>query len=125
METMNKALFWLSEKIDSIGENRRDFAKNEKHENFVKLSSKFMNLERCIFALKEEDQRNEQLNLVSKFLNDDKKYVQDYCKLKIDDFAKKKVAENPAFLSFSLHKSSDAVTNFIVAMKYDMHLPKI
>ena len=66
METMNKALFWLSEKIDSICENRRDFAKNEKNGGFVKLSSKFMNLERCISALKEEDQKTGQFNLVSK-----------------------------------------------------------
>ena len=65
METMNKALFWLSEKIDSIGENRRDFAKNE---SFVKLSSKFMNLERCISALKEEDEKTGQFNLVNKIL---------------------------------------------------------
>lgn len=100
METMNKALFWLSEKIDSIGENRRDFAKNEKNGSFVKLSAKFMNLERCISALKEEDQKTGQFNLVSKIFSRDKNFFRIIANPKSMIFQRKKSPEIARFCRF-------------------------
>ena len=100
METMNKALFWLSEKIDSIGDNRRDFAKNEKNDSFVKLSSKFMNLERCISALKEEDQKTGQFNLVSKIFSCDKNFFRIIASPKSMIFRRKKSVKIARFCRF-------------------------